>query len=388
MRKLQSVLMCLVALLAASCDANATNAPLVQPSRQLEATLTVASSTRSASTEPVPTTIVTSTSESACPPSVTIKAPSTSRFDTIEGRGAVAYSGDGLDLVFPQTKSTIIIHSLTRLGLDGVDGNFVWSPSGTRIAFLYTDPRPEGCARGYLMLADLSQGEVYPLTPTYAQYSRLAWSPDGEWLAFTDEVGHLKAMRVSSGEVLTISEQALGLSTPAWLDTQRVVYIRPTGAKSQADLVSQPLDRSAPQVLLKDVSQLKEFALSPDSRSMAYFGGALYLVAMQSGDMKNLGLESSERLQWSPDGEYLLGRGGMAGIYLVQSKVSTTVTQVSFLGLPGSQQTWAPDSRQFAALIGPEDGLPSIGIYHVDTQTLEKLSATVRFPYALAWSTR
>ncbi len=311
-----------------------------------------------------------------------------SRFDTIEGRGAIAYSGDGLDLVFPQTKSTIIIHSLTGLGLDGVDGNFVWSPSGTRIAFLYTDLRPEGCARGYLMLADLSRGEAYPLTPADAQYSRLAWSPDSEWLAFTDEVGHLKVMHVSRGEVLTISDQALGLSTPTWLDTEHVVYVRPTGAQSQADLVSQPLDRSTPRVLLKNVSQLKEFALSPDGRSMAYFGGALYLVDMQSGSMKNLGLEPGERLQWSPNGEYLLGRGGMAGIYLVQPKVSTTVTQTSFLGLPGEQQTWAPDSRQFAALIGPEDGLPSIGIYHVDTQTLEKLSVTVHFPHALAWSTR
>ena len=169
MRKLQSVLMCLAALLAASCGANAANALLVQPSRQVEATLAVASSTRSVPTEPVPTAIVTSTSESACPPSVTIKPPSMSRFDTIEGSGAIAYSGDGLELVFPQTKSTIIVHSLTRLGLDGVDGNFVWSPSGTRIAFLYTDLRPEGCRRGYLMLAELSQGEVHPLTPAYAQ---------------------------------------------------------------------------------------------------------------------------------------------------------------------------------------------------------------------------
>lgn len=389
MRKHQPILICLVVLLTASCcSSNIANAPLAQPSYQTEATITVASGDHSPPNEDLPTGTFMPTSESACPPSAAVKAPVASRFDPVKGDDAIAYSDDGLRIVLLQTKSTITIHPLTRLGLNGVDRNFAWSPSGTRIAFLYTDSRPEGCAHGYLMVADLSRGEVRPLMPTSGLYSQPAWSPDSEWLAFTDEIGHLMAMHVSGGEVVTVSEQALGLSAPAWLDTQQVAYIRPIGgARTLADLVRQPLDGSTPLILLKDVAQLNEFALSADGKYVAYFGGALYWVNMQSGDKKNLGLEPSERLQWSPNGEYLIGRGGMAGIYLVQPQVSMTVTQMNFLGLPGSRQTWAPDSRQFAALIGPEDQLPTIGIYDMATRKLSELSITVRPPYELAWST-
>jgi WD40-like Beta Propeller Repeat len=387
MRKLQLTLI-FVLLFAPACGPQVgVPTTTIQRTSQPEVAGTATSEDRPTPSQPSPSITTTATSASACPSLATIEAPGASRFNPIEDTGAIAYSGDGLELVFPNTSSTVVIHPLTKLGLDGVDRNFVWSPDGTQIAFLHTDPGSEDCARGYLMLADLSLGEVRLLIKTPGLYSQPAWSPDSKWLAFTQEIGQLNVVNGSNGELLMLSDDAHGLVPPAWLDAKHVVYVRSTGFKDLADLVSQALDGSTPNVLLKGVS-LYGFALSPNSRQLAYYGGSLTLLDLQSGATHDLGLEPSERLQWSPNGQYLLGRGGLAGIYLIRPNASSQVTQVNFLGLPGPAQSWASDSQHFVALIGPEDALPLIGIYNVDTQTLRELPVTVHPPYVLAWSPR
>jgi len=73
--------------------------------------------------------------------------------------------------------------TLTRLTFGGDDNYPVWSPDGKRIAFNSTRA---GAANIYLTAADGS-GTVERLTASeYSQYPG-SWSPDGKFLAFTEE---------------------------------------------------------------------------------------------------------------------------------------------------------------------------------------------------------
>jgi len=73
--------------------------------------------------------------------------------------------------------------TLTRLTFGGDDNYPVWSPDGKRIAFNSTRA---GAANLYLTAADGS-GTVERLTTSdYSQYPG-SWSPDGKFLAFTEE---------------------------------------------------------------------------------------------------------------------------------------------------------------------------------------------------------
>jgi Tol biopolymer transport system component len=311
-----------------------------------------------------------------------------SGYTPIDGAGAIAFSDDGLALLFPDTGKTTALHPLKTLGLIGVDRAFAWSPDATRIAFLYTDARPAPCGYGYLMLADLQSGEVRPLVQTLERYSRPAWSPDGIWLAYTDQSGDLGIVRVGDGEFMVLSEDALGAVAPAWVDGEHIAYVRGGVSSEVTDLVSQPLDGSSPSILLADTPGIREFVFSPDRQQLAYYGRTLNLVDLHAKVAKNLGGDPSERLQWSPDGQYLLGRGGLSGVYLVRPNVAL-VTQLDFFGIPGTAQSWASDSRRFAVILAADNSKhTAIGIYALDSHTLKELPIEVQPPYELAWSTR
>lgn len=327
------------------------------------------------------------TMASGCPLPA-LQEPVTSHFDPITSTDALAYSSDGLVLLFPSTNETVTIHSLASLGLSGVDKDFSWSPNATQIAFLYTDPRPEPCGYGYLMLADLSTGEVRSLTHTLKRYSKPAWSPDSEWLSFTEETGRLNVVQLSSSKLTTLSEQAFGLITPAWLDEKQIVYARSTGSEDSSDLVSQSLNGGTLHVLLKDISHLTELTLSTNGQQLAYIAdGVTALIDLRTYKTQVLGSSPSDMIQWSPNGKYLLGRGGLTGIYLVRPDASESLEQLSVFGVLGLQ-SWSPDSQRFAVLAGLDDKRPLIGIYHMDSRTVDELPVTVLYPYALAWSPR
>ncbi len=325
----------------------------------------------------------------------TIPLPDISGFDPVNGTGALAYSGDGLKLFFPETGNLVTIHTDAKPKLALGDTALVWSPDAQQIAFFYAVlGLPQECRLGYLMLADLSQGEVRPLTQVAGVYSHPAWSPDGARLAFTDRNGGLHVLRVSDGTLSTLSQNVLGAIAPIWLDDNHVVYLRHQSGAGQdlkAELVSHPLDGSAPSVLLADAPiRDHSFVVSPDGKRLVYLRGALYLVDLQNGTERNLGFETSleELLQWSPNGLYILGRGGQSGIFLIHPDASQAIKQLDFFGRPGVKQAWAPDGNRFAVLIGTEGKSTRIGVYTVADENLRELPVEVDRPFELAWSTR
>lgn len=238
------------------------------------------------------------------------------------------------------------------------------------------------------MLADLPSGEVRTLNATAAPYGRPAWSPDGKWLAITDETGVLRIARVSDERFFTLSQIALNRVTPAWLDSEHVVYARQSEPQRPADLVSQRIDGSPPVPLLQNMDKVSEFAFSPDRIQLAYYRGSLGLIDFRSATDEPLGQEPSERLQWSPDSSYLLGRGGLAGVFLVHPVSPASVEQLQVLGLPAPSQGWAPDSRHFALLVDLEGGQSMLGVYDIGSRRLQHLNVQIGPPYDFAWSPR
>ncbi|HXF68493.1 MAG TPA: hypothetical protein VNK89_01690, partial [Thermoflexus sp.] len=96
----------------------------------------------------------------------------------------------------------------------------------------------------------------------------------------------------------------------------------------------------------------------------------------------------SERLQWSPDGVYLAGKAGLAGVFLVEGDPPAyRVSQLKVYGLLGEEQSWAPDRHRLVILIERQAGqLPALAIYDLETASLHPLAVEVSPPYAIAWN--
>lgn len=336
-----------------------------------------------------------------------VEPPLESRFDPLDGAGAIAYSNNGLWLVYPDTGRTVQLHQ-------GSDTAFVWSPAGNRIAFL-SRLRPEPCAFAFLMLADLRTGTIRSLLDRPGLYSRPAWSPDGSHLAYTESNGRLQVLRLSDNLVQVLSDDAymskvmdlhgdtvdVGPVAPRWVDGTHIAYLRSDESGRMVGLAKVALDGSESIILVKDfINPYNGFAFSPNGSRLAYARSdegetPLVLVDLRSGERLEVEENSSKsvrspasRLQWSPDGTYLVGGAGSAGVFVIQADpLAYRVSQIKPLGVLGAVQTWAPDSRRFVMLVEERyDQLPHLAIYDLKKATLSELAVEAHPPYAIAWN--
>lgn len=224
----------------------------------------------------------------------------------------------------------------------GLDGAFAWAPGGRRIAFL-SYLRLSPCAFAFLMLADLEAGLVRPLLDAPGLYSRPAWSPDGQHLAYTDADGHLYVLRPGDGSPRMLRRavyvaRAIDLrgrpvdlfpTAPKWIDGQRIAYLQqgPSGDVEGIGVVSIHGMETRRQVE-GPIWPYDGFAPTPDGKQLIYARGEegpLVMVDLGTGKQTILmePASSSARipykdLQWSPDGLRLIGKTGMAGVVLVE----------------------------------------------------------------------
>ncbi|MFN3929049.1 MAG: TolB family protein, partial [Thermoflexus sp.] len=186
---------------------------------------------------------------------------------------------------------------------------------------------------------------------------------------------------------------------PKWVDEAHIAYLRRNERGGVLGIAQASLNGPADAMLVVDtVWPYDGFALTPDGNRLAYARseeGPLVVMDLRSGE--RIAVEGgasqsvrspSERLQWSPDGVYLAGKAGLAGVFLVEGDPPAyRVSQLKVFGLLGEGQSWAPDRRRLVILIERQAGQrPSLAIYDLETASLHPLAVEVSPPYAMAWN--
>ena len=218
----------------------------------------------------------------------------------------------------------------TLAKIDGNDIYPVWSPDGSRIAFLSAriDDYYYYYYHIYTMAADGS--DVKSIAPSVRGYPRPegtpVWSPDGARLAFLGmglegegaKWMHLYIVGADGSDLTPIGEAG---SRPAWSpDGLRIAFIGQIGEDD--GLFTAPLDGSLPTKILDYLKELKGFprnvSWSPDGAQLLLTNGrnhsyVINVVNADGSDFKTLTprvLDSSvTTASWSPDGSRIAVKG-------------------------------------------------------------------------------
>ena len=219
----------------------------------------------------------------------------------------------------------------------------VWSPDGSRVAFLSTKQdyeAPEGMAL-YTMAADGS--DVQRVAPPGKHGLTLAppeWSPDGERIAFQVNTDYfygflrdLYAVRADGSEMTLLTEEVV--SAPAWSpDGQRLAVAKIAG--DHVELFTLAADGSDPQLIAIILS--RELLRWEPS-----FGGTIHTVS------------------WSPDGSRLLFscENGVCIINLESGEVLGLVEDGQSVYFAPYVAAWSPDGTR-VAVYTPGLGRPQL----------------------------
>ncbi len=217
-----------------------------------------------------------------------------------------------------------------------------FSPDGTRVAFVVSDP-PKGEKRTrHIWLYDKSSNKALQFTSSEKSESSPRWSPDGKELAFLSDRGgdeeQIFILRSEFGEATAVTKEKAGVTAFEWSpDGQTIAYLAPD-PKSEAQekkekekddaRVVDKEDRRARLRLLRLAShesraltdphwEVKELAWLPDGQGIAViatnrpasdqFTDRIYLVNTEDGRIKELLAPSGpvQDLRVSPNGTTL-----------------------------------------------------------------------------------
>lgn len=229
-----------------------------------------------------------------------------------------------------------------------------WGPRGRLVAYAVLS---EGLGR--LVLLDTWSGERRVVGPTQQLLNLSpAFSPDGEWLAFTrigdegSEVYRYNLARDCCLQRLTVGRFADNLSPTFSPDGRRIAYV-----STRAGL---------PQI----------YVMAADGTGQELFAPFDYGVT-----------GSSYAPEWSPDGTKLVFHRDVAGspqVFVMETR-SGAVRQLTSAGR-NEDPTWAPDGRHIA-FVSSRSGAQQLWVIDLETGRIRQLTmgASARLP---AWSPR
>jgi len=173
-----------------------------------------------------------------------------------------------------------------------------YSPDGSRIAFVVSDPLKGDKRARHIWIHDKSAGVTRQLTYSEKSETYPRWSPDGKRLAFLSNRGEeqqIYLLRMDGGEAIPLTKAKASVSALAWSpDGNSIAYLA-SDAKTESEEKKEK-DKDDARVVDKDDkhARLRLIELSkPDASKQEE-------RALTPADWK------VEELAWAPDGQSLV----------------------------------------------------------------------------------
>lgn len=218
-----------------------------------------------------------------------------------------------------------------------------WSPDGEWIAF---------SMRGDIWKVRASGGEAIALTSGPAYHFEPAWSPDGRRIALSMDVGgnlEIGIVSADGGEVQRVASHERVDLQPTWSRDGASLYFASARQRGW-NIFRYDFATGRDTLIVQGIQP----AVSPDGRYLAFERGGLRILDLQTGDVRVLREEEMEyraKPVWTPDGANLLyvteDRGSndiriipVSGGRPIELTVDDTRHEMS--------PTVSPDGRRFA----------------------------------------
>ncbi len=214
-------------------------------------------------------------------------------------RGTIAIVDDRTIYLIPAAGGRVRRVTAPDRALGRVD----LSPDGFRIAL-------DGFKGIWVMRRDGSRAELLQTPVTTRSPGDVAWSPNGQKLAFSGGDSLLTIFANGRGSRQLTTAREFDIAYPDWTpDSRRIVFARKPAASSEREWVIYSI--GADGVGLRRIIRGVDPTVSPDGSTLAFsrlarpgFGGGVYVVPIGGGRARLL-FPGGSNPEWSPDGRYL-----------------------------------------------------------------------------------
>ena len=238
------------------------------------------------------------------------------------------------------------------------EGSPVWSPDGQQIAFVFVSLLT---ARSGIFIADVNTGSTRPLTEEFANDFAPVWSPDGTRILFASD---------------------LSVNGTSRLDDAEFFDIHPDGT-----------DR---RQITNDAAQDSAAAFSPDGKYIVftttppdYFPISIYRMDADGGHpvlITNLDVSGNTAPVWSPDGKQILflsHRDGDVELYTTDSD-GRNLRQLTANTTQDWLPSWSLDGTRIVFL-SRRDGDPAVYLMDANGDHARRLTPYPSDDIFAAW---